>query len=128
MKLLLDTHVLLWAAADPRRLSQRARDMIDDRENRLFFSVASLWEVVIKSALGRADFKVDTAVLRLGLVANDFEELAISGDHVLALASLPMLHKDPFDRMLVAQAVAEDMTLLTADEQVAAYDGPILKV
>jgi len=125
MKLLLDTHLLLWAASDPDRLSRKARGLIADPANRLFFSVVSLWEVVIKSAMGRTDFSVDAQALRLGLVANDYQELHIRGEHVLAVASLPNRHKDPFDRMLVAQAIAEGLTLLTSDEAVAAYGCPV---
>ena len=128
MNLLLDTHILLWAAYEPARLSANARAMLTDPNNTLYFSVASLWEVVIKSALGRPDFAVDAAELRLGLVANEYNELAIESSHVLRLPTLQPLHADPFDRILLAQAMAEGQALLTADAKVLAYGGPVRAV
>jgi PIN domain nuclease of toxin-antitoxin system len=125
MKLLLDTHLLLWAAGEPERLSTEARSLIDDPANELFFSPASLWEIVIKRRLSRHDFKVDARLLRRGLLDNGYSELPIISNHVVALESLPALHKDPFDRILVAQATAEGITLLTTDSLVAQYSGPI---
>jgi PIN domain nuclease of toxin-antitoxin system len=128
MNLLLDTHILLWAAYEPARLSDAARRMLTDPNNNLYFSVASLWEVAIKSALGRPDFAVDVAKLRLGLVANDYNELPVESAHVLRLPTLPPLHADPFDRILLAQAMAEGHVLLTADAKVLAYGGPVRAV
>jgi PIN domain nuclease of toxin-antitoxin system len=128
MKLLLDTHLLLWAAGHPDRLSAEARTLIDNPENELLFSAASLWEVAIKRGLGRDDFKVDTRLLRRGLLDNGYGELPIVSDHVVAIESLPALHKDPFDRVLVAQATVEGITLLTTDSLVAKYPGPIHSV
>lgn len=128
MKLLLDTQILLWTAEGSNRLTRQAADLIDDPENPLLFSAASLWEIAIKRALGRADFKADPRLLRRGLIDNGYAELAISSDHALAVGALPDLHKDPFDRMLVAQATAEGITLVTADAMVAAYPGPIFRV
>lgn len=128
MKLLLDTHLLLWAAGEPERLSAQARTLMESPEHELVFSAASLWEVAIKSGLGRDDFKLDASVLRRGLIENGYLELPIGGDHVVAVASLPSLHRDPFDRLLVAQAQVEGITLLTSDPLVAAYPGPIRKV
>ena len=128
MNLLLDTHILLWAAYEPARLSADARAMLTDPNNTLHFSVASLWEVAIKSALGRPDFTVDAAELRLGLVANYYDELPIESAHVLRLPTLPPLHADPFDRILLAQAMAEGQVLLTADAKVLAYGGPVRAV
>lgn len=107
MKLLLDTHLLLWVAGQPDRLSQAARQFIEDKENELLFSTASLWEVVIKRGLGRDDFKVDPRLLRRGLLDNGYGELTISSEHVVAIDTLPPIHKDPFDRVLVAQALVE---------------------
>ncbi len=121
MKLLLDTHLLLWAAGFPDRMSPEARKLIEDPDNELFFSAASLWEVAIKAGLGRADFRVDANRLRRGLLINSYRELAVTGEHALAVAGLPTIHKDPFDRMLVAQSLVEDITLLTADPLVARY-------
>jgi PIN domain nuclease of toxin-antitoxin system len=128
MKLLLDTHLLLWAAGHPDRLSGEARTLIKNPENDLLFSAASLWEVAIKRGLGRDDFKVDVRLLRRGLLDNGYGELPIVSDHVVALESLPSIHKDPFDRVLVAQATVEGITLLTIDALVAKYPGPIRMV
>ena len=128
MKLLLDTHLLLWAAAAPARLPPAARRLIEDPENELLFSVASLWEVAIKAGLGRADFTLDAGLLRRGLIDNGYQELPILGEHAAAVARLPDIHKDPFDRMLAAQSESEGITLLTADDSLARYPGPIQKV
>jgi PIN domain nuclease of toxin-antitoxin system len=128
MKLLLDTHVLLWAAGEPKRLSRRARALLNDSDNELLFSVASLWEVAIKRGLGRSDFQVDARLLRRGLLDNGYSELPIVSEHVVATESLPAIHKDPFDRVLVAQATVEGVTLLTTDSLVAQYPGPIRTV
>jgi PIN domain nuclease of toxin-antitoxin system len=128
MKLLLDTHLLLWAAGEPRRLSKQARALIENPDNELLFSAASLWEVAIKRGLGREDFTVDTRLLRRGLLDNGYSELPIISDHVVATESLPLIHKDPFDRILVAQATVEGITLLTIDALVSQYPGPIRTV
>jgi PIN domain nuclease of toxin-antitoxin system len=128
MKLLLDTHLLLWAAGEPKRLSKQARALIDDPDNELLFSAASLWEVAIKRSLGRHDFKVDARLLRRGLLDNGYSELPIVSDHVVATETLPPIHKDPFDRVLVAQATVEGVTLLTIDSLLARYPGPIRTV
>ena len=125
MRVLLDTHVLLWAAGVPERLTREARDLIENPGTELVFSAASLWEVAIKHGLGRDDFRVDPRLLRRGLLENGYTELPVAGLHAVALDSLPRMHKDPFDRMLVAQAQVEGITLLTADPAVARYPGPI---
>jgi len=125
VKLLLDTHVLLWAAGEPDRLSGDAQSLLEDPANQLYFSPVSLWEVAIKSGLGRADFQVDPGLMRRGLIDNGYEELPISGQHAVHIATLPPIHRDPFDRMLVAQAQVEGITLLTVDALVARYPGPI---
>jgi PIN domain nuclease of toxin-antitoxin system len=128
MKLLLDTHLLLWAAGEPQRLSKQARTLINNPDNELLFSAASLWEVAIKRGLGREDFKVDARLLRRGLLDNGYSELPIISDHVVATESLPPIHKDPFDRILVAQATVEGITLLTVDSLVSQYPGPIKRM
>ncbi|MBA3915548.1 MAG: type II toxin-antitoxin system VapC family toxin [Acidobacteriales bacterium] len=128
MKLLLDTHLLLWAAAEPSRLSSGARDRVNNPENELLFSAASLWEVAIKRGLKRADFTVDVRVLRRRLLDNGYRELPILSDHVVAIESLPTIHKDPFDRLMVAQALVEGVTLITSDARIAQYPGPIERV
>lgn len=128
MKLLLDTHLLLWAAGEPERLPAKARELIEDMGNELLFSAASLWEVAIKRGLGRVDFQADARLLRRGLLDNGYSELPILSDHVVTIESLPPIHKDPFDRVLVAQATVEGITLLTLDPVLAQYPGPIRKV
>ncbi|MDO9385447.1 MAG: type II toxin-antitoxin system VapC family toxin [Thiobacillus sp.] len=125
MKLLLDTHMLLWAAGSPDQLSPAARALLEDLNNELVFSAASLWEIAIKRGLGRADFQVDARVLRRGLLDNGYLELSITSEHAVFIDSLPAIHKDPFDRILIAQATVEGITLLTADALVAQYPGPI---
>lgn len=125
MKFLLDTHVLLWAAGAPQVLPSAARALLADETNELLFSAASLWEVAIKQQLGREDFRVDARLSRRGLLDNGYVELPITSAHAVALDLLPPLHKDPFDRILVAQALVEGVTLLTADTSLARYPGPI---
>lgn len=125
MNLLLDTHVILWAAFDPRRLPAEARGLIADPAHTLWFSVASIWEVAVKTALKRPSFSVDASVLRAGLLASGYRELPVEGRHVIALATLPAHHADPFDRMLIVQAAAEGMVLLTADAALEPYGGPV---
>ena len=121
MKLLLDTHVLICGAAEPERLSIAAVDLIEDVGNELVFSAASLWEIAIKTARGRDDFRIDAALVRQRLLENGYAELPVTGAHAAAVAGLPPIHKDPFVRMLVAQAAVERLTLVTADPLVAKY-------
>lgn len=128
MKLLLDTHILLWAAGWPERLSGSVRAMLKASENRLFFSAASIWEIVIKLGLGREDFKVDPYRLRKMLVAHGYTELPVTAEHALRIGTLPVLHKDPFDRLLLAQARAEGMQLVTADAVVSQYKESVIVV
>ena len=125
MKLLLDTHLLLWAAGEPTGLPKRARVQIEDVSNALLFSAASLWEIAIKRGLGRADFQVDVRRLRRGLLDNGYVELPVSSLHAITVDTLPMLHKDPFDRILIAQATAEGVVLLTSDQALAPYGEPV---
>ncbi len=124
MKLLLDTHMLLWAAAG--NLPKEAETLVVDAGNTLYFSPASIWEIGIKKSLGRSDFKVDPEVLRRGLVDNGYLELPITSRHALAVNDLPPLHKDPFDRMLLAQAKVEGIPLLTSDSALQPYPGPVM--
>lgn len=128
MKLLLDTHLLLWPAGGSDQMPAEAVRLLSDPANELFFSPVSLWEVVIKNGLGRADFQVDPHHLRRGLMDNGYRELSIKGGHAVAIASLPAIHKDPFDRILVAQATNEGMILVTSDAIVAQHLGPIQRV
>jgi PIN domain nuclease of toxin-antitoxin system len=128
VKLLLDTHLLLWAAGDPDRLSAAARELIEDQDNDLLFSAASLWEVAIKRMLDRPDFLVDPRLLRRGLLDNGYSELGLSSEHAVSIDRLPDLHKDPFDRILVAQALVEGLSLVTSDEKLHGYPGSIIQV
>ena len=128
MRLLLDTQLLLWTVDQYERLSARARRLIGDRENEPVFSTASLWEIAIKHALGRTDFRYDPRVMQRALLDNRYEELPVTGEHAVAVANLPPLHCDPFDRMLVAQSIVEGITLLTSDPRVAQYPAPVRKV
>lgn len=128
MILLLDTHLLLWAAGHPERLCGQARSMITEPRNELWFSAASLWEVTIKQRLRRPDFRVDPHLLRRGLLENGYTELPVTSQHAIATAHLPPIHKDPFDRVLIAQAESEGALLMTSDEIVARYPGPVRRV
>ena len=128
MKLLLDTHLLLWAAGQPHRLSQAANALLNDPDHVLLFSAASLWEVTIKRGLGRDDFRVDPRLLRRGLLDNGYSELAITSAHAVAVEQLPPIHKDPFDRLLLAQAIVEGIMLLTSDPVVARYPVSVRQV
>jgi PIN domain nuclease of toxin-antitoxin system len=125
VRLLLDTHLLLWSAFSAARLPLDAIPLLENPENELNFSAASLWEVAIKSSLGRTDFKVDARLLRRGLLDNGYREIAISSEHAVAIAALPPIHKDPFDRILVAQSLVENVTLVTSDVMVSRYAGSI---
>jgi PIN domain nuclease of toxin-antitoxin system len=128
VKFLLDTHVILWAAGQPERLPADVRRLLDDPENELVVSAASFWEIAIKSGLGRADFQVDARLLRRGLLDNGYSELAITSAHAVAIDDLPPIHRDPFDRLLVAQAMVEGIVLLTTDPLVAQYPAPVQRV
>ena len=125
MRILLDTHLLVWAMGSPERLSAALAAMLQDPANTPVFSVASLWELVIKQELGRPDFRVEPALLRRVLLDGGWQELPIQAHHALAVAALPLLHRDPFDRLLLAQASADGLLLITADQQLAAYPGPV---
>ena len=128
MKLLLDTHLLLWASDRPEKLPGQARRLLNDPDNALVFSVASIWEVAIKQSLNRNDFRADARLLWRGLLDNGYDELPVTSAHAVALDSLPLLHKDPFDRILLAQAKVEGIVLLTSDDRVAQYPGAIRNV
>jgi PIN domain nuclease of toxin-antitoxin system len=128
MKLLVDTHLLLWAATEPEKLPAAARRMFKEQENTLIFSAASLWEIAIKQSIGRKDFRADARLLRRGLLDNGYEELPVTSAHAVAIDALPPLHKDPFDRILIAQAQVEGILLVTADERVAQYGNFVQKV
>jgi PIN domain nuclease of toxin-antitoxin system len=126
LKLLLDTHIILWLAGAPEKLSEKTQALLQASDNSLFFSSASIWEIVIKLGLGRKDFKVDPSRLRKMLMQNGYAEISITAEHALKIESLPALHKDPFDRMLLAQARTEGMMLLTVDPLIAQYQDSVL--
>ncbi|ARO53072.1 MAG: type II toxin-antitoxin system VapC family toxin [Methylorubrum extorquens] len=128
MRLLLDTHLLIWVAEGSARLPASVRTSIEDPDLTPVFSIASLWEIAIKRSLGRPDFRIDSRILYRGLIENGYEELPVLGKHAVAVEGLPLIHKDPFDRLLVAQATVEGITLLTSDALVARYPGPIRRV
>jgi PIN domain nuclease of toxin-antitoxin system len=125
VKLLLDTHLLLWAAEGIERVPAGARALMADEENELIFSAASLWEVAIKQGLGRPDFQADAGLLRRGLIENGYAELPIRSEHVVAITALPAIHRDTFDRLLIAQAKVEGIPLLTHDATLARYQDPV---
>ena len=127
MRVLLDTHLLLWAMARSRRLPKEARSLILDAENEVFYSAASIWEVAIKSELRRRDFKADATRLVRALADGGFSELPVTAAHAMRVTGLPAVHRDPFDRLLVAQSLAEPMTLLTNDAILVGY-GPLVQL
>jgi Uncharacterized protein conserved in bacteria len=128
LNLLLDTHLLLWAAGQPEKLPAQAQALLLDSAHQLVFSSASLWEITIKQGLGRPDFNVDPRRLWRLLLANGYRELPITSEHTLAVNDLPPLHKDPFDRILVAQARVEGLVLLTVDAVVEGYGEGVKRV
>ena len=124
-RFLVDTQLLLWNVYGSRKLPARVGRLFRDGRHEFFYSAASLWEIAIKAARGREDFAADPAAIRDTLEANGFQELPVSGQHAVALAALPSIHGDPFDRMLIAQALVEPLALITSDERLAAYPGTI---
>ena len=128
MNLLLDTRLLLWAASDPKKIPAKVRTLLLNPGNRLIFSAASLWEISIKRSLKRADFNVDPRRLWRMLQASGYQELNVTAEHTIAVNDLPPLHKDPFDRILVAQARVEGLLLLTSDKIVAKYGADVKKI
>ena len=125
MRILLNTHLLLWAVGKSHRLPAAAREELEDPANALFCSSASLWEIAIKTMLRRPDFEVHVAAFRAALGDMAIDELAVLGNHIETLLHLPDLHRDPFDRLLVAQSLAEPMSLWTNDRLVSQYSDSI---
>ncbi len=128
MRFLLDTNILLWAALAPARLSTKARKLMGDPDNQLLFSSVSIWEIAIKQSLKRTTFTGDAYQMRKGLLAANYEELPLTGEHGIRVATLPHIHADPFDRILIAQAFSENLSFVTSDKIIARYPGDILKV
>ena len=125
MRLLLDTQIVIWASTDDPRLRTATRDLIRDGSNEIIVSVISIWEVAIKFSLGRKDFRHAAADLRAGMQRAGWEELHMKGEHALAVADLPDIHGDPFDRILLAQAQCEGISLLSADRTLWRYGDPV---
>ena len=127
MRVLLDTHAFLWFITDDRRLSRRAREIMEDSENDLLLSVASLWEIAIKSSLGKLALgRPFGELLPHELAANGIEVLRIRLNHLTSLTMLPFHHRDPFDRLILAQAMVEDVPVLTGDSAFSSYAAQIL--
>ena len=127
MRVLVDTHLLLWAVANSRRLPKEARNLIVDAANEVFYSAASVWEVAIESGLRRRDFRANPTVLVRALARSGFSELPVTATHAARVGSLPGIHRDPFDRLLVAQSLSEPMTLITNDAALVGY-GPLVQL
>lgn len=121
MRLLVDTHVLLWIAADPGRLPTSVRERLESTDNEVLFSAASIWELAIKMQIGRIDLGVDPEQLAEAALLRGFEELPVTAAHAAGVRRLPLHHRDPFDRLLVAQALHEPARLLTADRALGPY-------
>jgi PIN domain nuclease of toxin-antitoxin system len=128
VRILLDTNILLWAIIDPSRLTEAVRERIASRGEEILFSAASVWEIAIKAALGRADFKVAPDEIVESAVAYGFVELPVRSSAALRVATLPLHHRDPFDRLLVAQAMTEPAILYTSDAVLEAYSELVVKV
>jgi len=128
MKFLLDTHFILWLPIGGRGVTRSARALLNDSANEFVFSVASLWEIALKRARYRGTFAFDPRVIRREMIENGYEELPILSQHVLGMEALPPIHNDPFDRLLIAQAIVERIIFLTVDATIARYPGPIRKV
>ena len=121
MRLLLDTHLLLWAAANSKRLSREARELLEDAGNDVYYSAASIWEIAIKSSLRRKDFRIELPQLLSALPEMGLIELPITAVHAASVSSLPPIHRDPFDRLLIAQSLTEPLVLLTNDALLERY-------
>lgn len=121
MRLLLDTHLLLWAVASSKRLPREARELLEDESHEVYFSAVSIWEIAIKSSLRRKDFRIDLAPFLVALPQMGLVELPVTAAHAAGVAQLPFIHRDPFDRLLIAQSIAEPLTLLTNDKILDRY-------
>ena len=128
MRLLLDTQIVLWLAAEPEKLPPGAVGLLADPDAGIAFSVVNLWEVAIKRSLNRPTFQINPRRLRERMITTGFTELAVTGEHALEVEHLPLIHRDPFDRLLVAQALTEGLTLLTTDRLLDGYPGDIRRV
>ena len=121
MNFLLDTHILIWAAISPHKISSELASLLSDPGNHLYFSSASIWEIPIKESLGKRDFEISSKKLHGGLIENGYKEIKVSALHAMEVIKLPFFHRDPFDRVLVATAIWENMPLLTNDSTLSSY-------
>ncbi|MCL1941484.1 MAG: type II toxin-antitoxin system VapC family toxin [Synergistaceae bacterium] len=128
MKLLLDTQMWIWLLFWPENLPLKAREVISDEENDLCFSPANLWEISIKRSRNKPDFQINARVMRENLLDTCCLEIPITSSHTITAGELPALHKDPFDRLLIAQAVVENIFLLTSDRKISEYPAPVIFV
>lgn len=128
MRLLLDTHVALWAASEPERLTASIAEIVADQSNSAFVSIVSIWEIAVKRSLGRGrtTMPLSAADALLDFVALDFEILGMTPAHAIAAETLPALHRDPFDRLIVSQALTEPMRLITHDATLARYSDSVI--
>ena len=126
--MLLDTHVLLWALVEPRRLDGETRATIESGDTEVLFSAASIWEIAIKAGLGRSDFAFDPAEMARAALDTGFTELAVRSNAAALVGRLPLLHRDPFNRILVAQAIVEPATLYTTDQQLVPYSDLVRRI
>ncbi|MWQ84786.1 type II toxin-antitoxin system VapC family toxin [Glaesserella parasuis] len=127
MKILVDSHILLWLAWDKKEnLSPQAVELLDDPTSEIYFSLASLWKIAIKSSLGKPDFDIDVEALEQGLIQVGCRMLAIELPHILKQAQYPFIHRDPFDRLLMAQAEVENVFFMTSDTMILKYQKPYI--
>jgi len=128
MRILLDTHLLIWAVAEPARLDRETADDLEDTANEILFSAASIWEIAIKYRLSRPDFVHEPNEIARAAQHTGFTELPVRAAAAALVATLPPLHRDPFDRLLIAQALAEPALLYTADVRLAPYSDLVRRV
>jgi PIN domain nuclease of toxin-antitoxin system len=128
LNLLLDTHIALWAITDSPKLSPKARELIESPKTTIWISVASIWEIAIKYSLGRGDMPISSQQAMSYFRESGYRFLAVDAEHAVAVEELPTHHQDPFDRILVAQALVEPMRLMTHDSLVALYSDTIIKI
>lgn len=126
MKILLDTHIIIWLVKTPEQLSQSTLDTLANNNNDLYYSLASIWELAIKSSIGR--IQLDISILLKMLQQNNIESLPIKENHIIKVKELPMLHKDPFDRLLIAQAICENLQLFTRNKLLQEYSKKLVKL
>jgi PIN domain nuclease of toxin-antitoxin system len=122
MKYLLDTHTLIWLIEAPSRISLKTKQILTSSENSIYLSSASLWEIAIKTSLGKLSLESPFEKLLDDLISTDITILQIENDYLMKLTTLPEIHKDPFDRLLIATALTEDLTIITTDENIHKYD------